>query len=187
MHTTHNRRAYDLKGLKILILEEFQFMADLMSSVLKEFHVGQVHATCDFTEAKRMLEEHNIKLGEKSRIDLIITDLLPPKNEGLQFISWVRSHPKESISFLPVLFCSTHTSMKTVLAGRDSGADEIMVKPMTAEKMAQRLSHIIDLPRPYVRTPVFFGPDRRRQEKEYNGSNKRAQEQDNIKVTYETE
>ncbi len=187
MITTTKKKTYDLRGLRVLVLEEFQFMANLMSSILRDFHVGSVVATCKVSEAMKKLEEHNLRADLDDRIDLIITDLLPPNNEGLSFLAWVRKHPEKDISYVPVLFCSTHTSMSVVIAGRDTGAEEIMVKPMTAEKIAQRLSYIIDLPRPYIKAPGFFGPDRRRQKKAFSGEDKRAKNNDNLRITYETD
>ncbi|MCD8494188.1 MAG: response regulator [Alphaproteobacteria bacterium] len=140
-------KAYDLKGLRILVVEDFPFMADLMSAMLREFSIGKVLSVCQISEAQEHLQTYNMSTPQGQHIDLVMTDLFPPRDEGLQLMRWIREHRDDSIRFLPVLFCTAHTSLNVVTSGRDYGATEILVKPVSAEKLAHRLLHIIDHPR----------------------------------------
>jgi two-component system chemotaxis response regulator CheY len=45
---------------------------------------------------------------------------------------------------------------------RDAGVDEFLAKPLTAKGVIERMTQVIDHPRPYVRAESYFGPDRRR-------------------------
>lgn len=171
---TASQKAYNLNGLRILVVEDFPFMADLMSAMLKEFNVGKILSVCKIEEAQRLITTYNVDTPQGQHIDMIMTDLFPPRNEGLALMKWVREHTKDSIKFVPVLFCTAHTSMRVVTAGRDTGATEILMKPVSAEKLAHRLLHIIDNPRPFVKAPSFFGPDRRRKSHSFNGDERRT-------------
>lgn len=156
------QKAYNLNGLRILVVEDFPFMADLMSAMLREFNVGKILSMCQIEEAQKALTTYNVDTPQNQHIDLVMTDLFPPRDEGLQLMRWIRGHKKDSVRFIPVLFCTAHTTQQVVTKGRDVGATEILMKPVSAEKLAHRLLHIIDNPRPYVKAPDFFGPDRRR-------------------------
>lgn len=175
--------AYNLKGIRVLVVEDFPFMAQLMSSMLKEFNVGTVLSTCSVGDAKKMIEENNINTPISQYIDLLITDLFPPRDEGLELLRWVRSHAEETICYMPILFCTAHTTEKVVTQGRDFGTNEIMVKPVSAEKLAARLLHIIDNPRPYIKSPNYFGPDRRRKSVVFTGPERRKNKE--VKTVHE--
>jgi len=157
-----------------------------MGAMLREFSVGHVFTSTNLQESKNILDVYNTGTASQTHIDLIVTDLLPPKKIGFELIRWVRNHQQESIRFLPILFCSAHTHITVVEDGRDYGANEILVKPLTAEKLAHRLLHIIDHPRSYVKAPQFFGPDRRRKEKAFQGQNRRLPSRKDIKISHES-
>ena len=53
MNAAAGQEPYSLKGLRILLVEEFPFMVTLMTSMLREFGVGQVMATDDVEDAKK--------------------------------------------------------------------------------------------------------------------------------------
>lgn len=167
------------------MVEDFPFMADLMSAMLREFSVGKILSVCKISAAEKMLQTYNINTPQNQHIDLVMTDLFPPRNEGLELMKWIRGHSQDSLRFLPVLFCTAHTSMRVVTNGRDYGATEILMKPVSAEKLAHRLLHIIDNPRPYVKAPGFFGPDRRRRETGQPKSERRVMSERDMKVVNE--
>ena len=60
-----------------------------------------------------------------------------------------------------------------------------MVKPVSGEKLASRILNVIDHPRPFIKAPEFFGPDRRRRDIKYTGEDRRKTDAEQIKVNYE--
>lgn len=179
------QKAYNLRGLRILVVEDFPFMADLMSAMLREFSVGKILSVCKISEAQKILDTYNINTPQNQHVDLVMTDLFPPRDEGLELMQWIRAHEEDGVRFVPLLFCTAHTSKRIVTQGRDFGATEILVKPVSAEKLAQRLLHIIDNPRPYVKAPGFFGPDRRRKDIQYLERDRRVMTQNDMKIVNE--
>lgn len=50
------------------------------------------------------------------------------------------------------------------MAARDAGVNEFCVKPVTPADLMKRIAWVIDKPCPFVRSPDYFGPDRRRKD-----------------------
>lgn len=167
--------AYDLSGFRILIIDDSKFIAELQCSSLIEMGVGQVMAAVNSTSAKDKIVDHNSAQSAQN-IDVIIVDWLMPEFSGLEFLKWVRGHKSETIRFLPVIVCSAYTNFSIVEESRDNGATEVLVKPVSAQKLARRILHVIDNPRPFIKTADFFGPDRRRKAMPYKGEERRKQE-----------
>jgi len=121
-------------------------------------------------------------VASSSNIDVLVLDWLMPHGSGLELLQWIRTHRSDSIKFLPVIVCSAYTSEALVKESRDNGANEVMVKPVSAEKLAGRILSVIEHPRPYIKAPNFFGPDRRRKDKPFSGDDQRKTNPDDIQV-----
>ena len=134
-------------------------MQHLVSSMLRAFGAGDVIVCGGGNEAKKALDG---MAASSSLVDLIITDWMMPEGDGDNLTRWIRNHKEESIRFMPVLTISSHTSKEMIESSRDSGANEVLVKPLSGAKLARRILSIIDTPRCFIKSPDFFGPDRRR-------------------------
>lgn len=176
------KQAYSFASFRILIVEDYPFMAELLTSMLREFGVGEFMLAESAKDAREIVTLCNAEATSRKQIDLIVVDWLMPDQDGVEFVEWLRAHKKDSVKFLPVILCSAYTSQTVVEKGRDSGASEVLVKPVSAEKLAKRILHIVDQPTPFVKTPDFFGPDRRRQDKKYPGEDRRIMTEDDVQV-----
>lgn len=179
------KKAYSLAAFRILIVEDYPFMADLMSSMLREFGVGNIVQAASGNEAKEMILLFNGDEMSRNKIDVVLMDWLMPGGDGLELLTWIRGNKKDSIRFLPSVLCSAYASEDVVTVGRDNGANEVLVKPVSATKLASRLLYVIDKPRPFLKAPGFFGPDRRRRADQYNGQERRVMTNENVKQFHE--
>ena len=159
------KKAYSLSAFRILVVEDYPFMADLISTMLREFGVGNIVQASSGNEAREMIMLFNSDETSRNKIDLVLLDWL--------------------IRFLPSVLCSAYASEDVVVAGRDNGANEVLVKPVSAQKLASRLLYVIDKPRPFLKVPGFFGPDRRRRIEEYKGTERRITKAEDIKSYHE--
>jgi two-component system chemotaxis response regulator CheY len=98
-----------------------------------------------------------------------------PKGSGRELLKWIRTHDKDDIRFLPVVVVSGYTTELLTHITRDMGANEILVKPISGTMLASRICSVIDNPRPFVKSADFFGPDRRRQNMAFRGTERRTQ------------
>ncbi len=175
---------YDLSFFKVLIVEDSQFIRSIIASALKAMGINQVFAVHNIAEAKQKLLQYNAAKSSHN-IDVVITDWLMPEGDGSELLSWIRSHKIDVIQFLPVIVCSAYTSEDLVNKARNYGATEILVKPVSAQKLANRILYVIDKPRPFIQAPGFFGPDRRRKNEKYIGEERRKTSASDIEEDHE--
>lgn len=156
-------KTYDLKAFHIMIVEDYEFMQQLTAGMLKAFGVGQLTVCNSGDEAKGLLQILQAsRSSDMPMVDIIITDWMMPDGSGLELMQWVRNHKTDIIKFLPMILVSAFASEDIVKGGRDNGANEVLVKPLSGDKLASRILSVIDKPRPFIKSPDFFGPDRRR-------------------------
>ena len=179
-----NSKPYNLGHFRVLIVDDFSFIADMMAMMLSAMGVGYVKAAYSGEDALKRLESLNAEKNPQN-IDVVITDWLMPGMGGHGLLRNIRQHKSEVIRFMPVIICSASASREVVEISRDDGATEVIVKPASAEKIAQRLLYIIDKPRPFLKTGEFFGPDRRRRLILPKGGDRRVMKPDNLKVNHE--
>lgn len=70
-----------------------------------------------------------IELLKKREPDLIVSDILMPEMDGLEFLNQVRSG-SERLSSIPFLFLSALSDRDRILDAYRSGVDEYLIKPI---------------------------------------------------------
>lgn len=159
-------------------------MQSLITQMLKAFGVGDILACADAKEAIELLTV--LQASRKSQylksVDIVLTDWLMPKGSGQELLTWIRKSDRDSIRFLPVIVVSGYTTEYIATMTRDLGANESLVKPISGTSLAARICTVIDHPRPFIKAPKYFGPDRRRQEMGYAGAERRITKAEEIKV-----
>ena len=177
---------YDLSNLSILIVEDSLYMQNLITQMLKIFGVGEIMACSSAKEAKDLLTA--IQASRKSRylksVDIILMDWLMPGENGDNLLRWIRGHHNDSVRFLPVIVISGYTTQYIAHMARDLGAHESMVKPISGNGIASRITSVIEQPRPFIETAGFFGPERRRKTLPYDDKERRITKTEEITVTY---
>ena len=159
---------YDLKELKIMIVDDYSPMRKLLFSLLRELGLNKLSKASNGREAMRALKE--------IEPDLIITDALMEPMDGLEFTRKIRNGEADIDPFVPIIMVSGQTEMNSIVKARDAGVNEFLAKPISAHSIYARISSVISCPRPYIRIDGFFGPDRRRQATVY-GENERREAQ----------
>jgi CheY-like chemotaxis protein len=140
--------------LKVLLVEDNPHMRNLLRSLLNSLGLRDILEAGDGSAALILLRDR--------KCDLILTDLAMKPMDGLAFTREVRNSPASPNPYLPILMVSGHTEKHRVQAARDAGVTEFIAKPITAQGLFARIAQIIERPRPFVRCPTYFGPDRRR-------------------------
>jgi len=178
-----NQAQIDLKDFRILIVEDFHFISEVLSLSLKEIGVGHVFTAENGTIAQNKVQIYNCVEGDKN-IDVIVLDWLMPEMDGREFIKWLRAEANDAIRFIPVIVCSAYTSKTLVNETRDLGVNEVVVKPVSASEIARRIQYVINHPRAFVKSKTFFGPDRRRRKSPFDGEEKRKARPQDIKKNH---
>lgn len=175
---------FQFGAINLLIYEEYIFIADVLSNMLNSFGIRKIHKARSLSEAKKICEDCYAS-GKKEGIDFAIVDLVPPKHYGFDFLQWTRHHDATQIQYMPIIFTTNDAREKIILNGRDSGANEILVKPYTAFNVSNRLINIINKPRAFVKCDSYAGPNRRRRRDDYDGDERRLTTENEIEIIYE--
>jgi len=120
-------------SLKILVVDDFATMRRIMKNILKQLGYTNITEADDGTTA---LEE--LKRGS---FDLIISDWNMPKMTGLDLLKLVRS---DSVyKDIPFLMVTAEAQKQNVIEAVQAGVSNYVVKPFTAEAIADKLDKII--------------------------------------------
>ena len=153
--------------LKILLVDDNHHMRVLLAEVLRAIGVREVFEATDGAEALKSLRSNPI--------DIIMTDLAMEPLDGIDFVRLLRNSPDSPNPMAPVIMITGHSTHRRVQEARDVGVNEFLSKPVTARGVLSRIAQVVDNPRPFVRTAVYFGPDRRRRaDPDYTGPRRRA-------------
>lgn len=143
-----------IEHLNLLIVEDIAHTRVLLRGVLRQLGFARVSEASSVPEALEAIKA--------SPPDIVITDWEMPGQSGLDLIHWLRRHPQSPDPMLPVILLTGHGDLDTVTAGRDAGATDFLVKPVSPRRIAERLADLIARNRNFVVSPGYVGPDRRR-------------------------
>lgn len=157
--------AYNLRKLNILLIDDDSTMRALLRDILKAFDVGDVRTASGGARAYAELQNYHA--------DIVIVDWLMKPMSGLEFLKRVRLSDDTPNPFVPTIMLTAYSDKRRVLASRDAGTTEFLIKPITPTRLYNRIAAVIEDNRCYVRSEGFFGPDRRRADRPYTGPERR--------------
>jgi len=145
--------------LKILLVDDNHHMRVLIGEILRAIGVRAVFEATDGAEALTIMRQHPV--------DMVMTDLAMEPLDGIDFVRLLRNSPDSPNQMCPVIMITGHSTQKRVQEARDAGVTEFLAKPVTARGVIDRITRIVEHPRPFIRTEDYFGPDRRRRADPY--------------------
>ncbi|BDB64496.1 CheY-P-specific phosphatase CheX [Helicobacter cinaedi] len=121
-----------LSKLTILYAEDDNDTANLTSLVLEDY-VGRLLVAKNGQEALNLFKLH--------KVDLVITDILMPKMNGIELIDAIRTsstHPD-----VPIVITTAHTETKYLLDAIRLRVDGYILKPINVEELLHALDKAI--------------------------------------------
>ncbi len=177
---------YDLSRLNVLLVEDSNFMQNLLGRVLRNLDIRQVTMASDGAEAIHLIKKHNNKnlsLSSKERpFNLIICDWVMSPIDGKMLLQWLRTHKDSPDPFLPFVMLTGLSDAERVMQARNLGANEFLAKPFSVATIADIITRVIENPRHFVITKDYLGPDRRRKRQKIDFSERRTIKKSEIKV-----
>jgi CheY-like chemotaxis protein len=141
-------------------------MLNIVKTILRGFGAISVFEAKSAEEAVYRLRN--------DAIDIVILDYVMGADDGVEFLRNLRDETESPSPYVPVIMLTAHSEKARVEAARDAGVTEFCAKPVTAAEMIRKVAAVIDHPRHFVRSPTYFGPDRRRRdEPDYPGPERR--------------
>jgi CheY-like chemotaxis protein len=164
---------YRFDRLKILVVDDNPHMRKLVVTILQALGTSQIFEATDGEQAWKLLKDANP--------DVLITDWMMEPLNGLELTRQLRTSAQSPNPFIPVIMLTGNTHIDHVRQARDAGVNEFLAKPVSVKAILTRLLAVIEHPRPYVRTKVYFGPCRRRRgHAVYRGPERRSSESDTL-------
>lgn len=143
-----------MKQLTVLVVEDSAPMMGIMVTMLDRFGFGKVLTAQDGEQAFSAFQRY--------KPDIIITDWHMDGVDGLELTQWIRRNKYSVNRSVPIILMTGFSEHVRITSARDIGVTEILVKPFSAYDLARRIMHVIDVPRDFIESLEFFGPDRRR-------------------------
>lgn len=153
-------------GFALLIVDDNPHMRTIVSYVARACGIGIIEEAGSGAEA---FEKMRTKRFDCATIDLNMDPI-----NGLEFVKMIRTSKDSPDPYLPIIIISAYSERSKVQSARDAGADEFLTKPVTAHALLKRMESVVYRRRPFVVTPFYAGPDRRRKsDDDYRGAKRR--------------
>lgn len=158
---------YDFKNVNVLVVESSKPMFRLVKDVLHIFGVPGVNIYDAYSP------EEAFKLFKDVRHDLVIADWLENPDRGIQLTRTLRMDSTTPNPYVPIIMTAGSGHLSRVLRARDAGISEYLVKPFSAQALADRISRVIEKPRKFILSPNYVGPERRVKNIPFEGMERR--------------
>ena len=143
----------NFRDLMILIADPSPYLCMLVHGILRGFGANKV------IEVKHSFGVLETLIGQ--RVDILLCDAKLPPHGGLSLTRAIRRNTENENRTMPILLMTSDTREATVKAGRDAGANMVVVKPLSPASLYDRLAWVAFNPRQFIDTETYFGPDRR--------------------------
>jgi DNA-binding response OmpR family regulator len=99
----------------------------------------------EFGPKFKMIEADNgeagLEIALKEIPDLIISDLMMPKMDGIEFCKAIKKDQRTS--HIPIIILTAHTSQFNKIRGYEIGADDYITKPFSSELLVLRVENLL--------------------------------------------
>lgn len=124
----------NLAGKKILVAEDTLLNREVIRMALEDYDVELLMAENGAIA---------VELFEKNKIDLILMDCLMPVLDGFQASQAIRALEEKS-SHVPIIAVTASTSDEINQKCRDSGMNEVMLKPFDFDDLVNKVAHWVN-------------------------------------------
>ena len=120
---------------RILLVDDNADMRDYVGRLLATRY--EVRTAEDGEQALAAIEDH--------LPDLVLSDIMMPRLDGLGLLARLRSNPRTTA--LPVILLSARAGEEALVEGLDTGADDYLIKPFTTRELMARVAATLETAR----------------------------------------
>jgi two-component system, chemotaxis family, chemotaxis protein CheY len=142
-------------SLSFLVVDDCVYMRSIVRTILAGFGARRVHEASDGADGLEQLQQHSP--------DIVILDWEMPVLDGPEMIRMVRNPRNGPMAFVPIILLTAHTELRRIKEAQALGVHEILRKPVSPKSIHERIVSCVLHPRPFLRTPTYFGPTQRDQ------------------------
>ncbi|MFK7772201.1 MAG: response regulator [Saprospiraceae bacterium] len=123
----------------ILIVEDHKEISQFIRSLLEPYY--KLSFAYSGKEALEVLASHE-KEKTEDKISLIVSDIMMPEMDGLQFLEKIKKH--EKWKQLPFIFLTGYTSSDSRIKALKFGIEDYLIKPFEPEELITRISVLLN-------------------------------------------
>lgn len=124
------------KNMNVLVVDDYQTMIRIIKNLLKQLGFNNVDEATDGSMAYDMVT--------KKKYGLVISDWNMEPMSGLDFLKKVRATPdNDNISKVPFIMITAESKTENVIAAKQAGVNNYIVKPFNAETLKTKISSVI--------------------------------------------
>ena len=120
------------KAMNVLIVDDYKTMLRIIRNLLKQLGFDNVDEASDGATALQRLREKDF--------GLVISDWNMEPMTGLQLLKEVRSDAK--LAHIPFVMVTAESKTENVIAAKEAGVTNYIVKPFNAETLKQKLTAV---------------------------------------------
>lgn len=120
-------------NMKILIVDDYKTMLRILRNLLRQLNFNNVEEASDGAEALGKLRQ--------DKFGLVISDWNMEPMTGIQLLREVRAD--ETLKHLPFIMITAESKSENVIAAKEAGVSNYIVKPFNAETLKTKLVSVI--------------------------------------------
>ena len=119
--------------MKILIVDDYQTMLRILANLLKQLNFSNIEDAKDGAEALEKLRAE--------KFDMVISDWNMEPMTGIELLREVRGD--ETLKHLPFIMITAESKSENVVAAKEAGVSNYIVKPFNAETLKGKIVSVI--------------------------------------------
>jgi DNA-binding response OmpR family regulator len=125
----------DTSDSKILVADDDRVVRRIVVTKLS----GLGYDVTDVEDGQEALE-----LLEGGQVpNLLITDSLMPRMNGLQLVRALRQNSNPDLATLPIIMLTSRQGEQDIIEGLESGVDDYVIKPFSPDELAARVRTVL--------------------------------------------
>ena len=121
------------KNMNILVVDDYKTMLRIVRNLLKQLGFNNVDEATDGSTALQKLRD--------KKYGLVISDWNMEPMSGLQLLKEVRADSR--LSDVPFIMVTAESKSENVVAAKEAGVTNYIIKPFNAETLKQRLTAVL--------------------------------------------
>ena len=156
----------NFEQLKVLYVDPNERAHSVVRTILNAMEIKKCNSLFETDELFKELS--------RRPPDILITEYKLDDIDGLELIRRIRQDDKAPDHYLPIILLTGHTERRIVAGARDAGVHHVLAKPISIQQFYGAISWLVTNPVPFIQSGEYYGPDRRRKERPYDGEERRS-------------
>lgn len=121
---------------RVLVVDDYATMRRIVRNLLQQIGFAEIDEAADGATALS-------KLRDGTRYGLVISDWNMEPMSGLQLLQEVRSDAQ--LKLMPFIMVTAESKVENVVAAKQAGVNNYIVKPFNAETLKQKIGSVIPI------------------------------------------